>query len=222
MTQARNWWRQGKLDQAREVLELVRQRGLGSPQENESLGFYEAADMLSYSLRRGEVEESQRLSAALPVDPTQNVMFTIKRHVLTAALREIEGEPRSAVGALEEAVELAHQGYRFQFTFAGSMILPVLNRMVGRTKHDEFVRSVIKLFPEEDGRRPEQPIDPLTDRELDVLVEIAAGYTNVEIADRLFISRGTVKRHASNIYMKLATHHRAEAVAKGRELGLID
>ena len=58
--------------------------------------------------------------------------------------------------------------------------------------------------------------------ELDVLAEIAAGYTNEQIADRLFISRGTVKRHAANIYLKLGAHHRTEAVARGRDLGLVD
>jgi len=68
----------------------------------------------------------------------------------------------------------------------------------------------------------EQPIDPLTERELDVLAEIAAGYTNEQIADRLFISRGTVKRHTANIYLKLGAHHRTEAVARGRQLGLLD
>ncbi len=80
-----------------------------------------------------------------------------------------------------------------------------------------------RLLPEPDRRGfLQQPIDPLTDRELDVLAEISAGYTNDEIADRLFISRGTVKRHASNIYLKLGAHHRTEAAARGRELRLID
>jgi LuxR family maltose regulon positive regulatory protein len=94
--------------------------------------------------------------------------------------------------------------------------------MAGRTKHDGFVRSIIERLPPEAGHVPEQPIDPLTDREIEVLAEIASGYTNEEIADRLFISRGTVKRHASNVYLKLGAHHRAEAAARGRELGLID
>ena len=222
MASARNLWRQGKLDASKEILDRVRQRGLGSPNEYEALGFYEAADAVSHALRRGDTEESRRLLAALPPDPTENVMFAIKRHVLTAALHELEGDARSAVASLEEAVELAHVGYRIQFSFAGPAIRPVLKRMAGRTKHDEFVRSIIERLPPEAGHVPEQPIDPLTDREIEVLAEIAAGYNNEEIADRLFISRGTVKRHASNVYLKLGAHHRAEAAARGRELGLID
>lgn len=222
MASARNWWRQGKLDASKETLDRVHQRGLGSPNEYEALGFYEAADAVSLALRRGDAEQSRRLLAAVPSDPTENVMFAIKRHVLTAALHELEGDARSAVASLEEAIELAHVGYRFQFSFAGPVIRPVLKRMAGRTKHDEFVRSIIERLPPDVDDVPKQPIDPLTDREIDVLAEIAAGYNNEEIADRLFISRGTVKRHASNIYLKLGSHHRAEATARGRELGLID
>jgi ATP/maltotriose-dependent transcriptional regulator MalT len=222
MAQARNSWRQGRLDASKEILDRVRQRGLGSPNEYEALGFYEAADAVSHALRRGDVQESRRLLAAVPPDPTENVMFTIKRHVLTAALYELQGEARSAVASLEQAVELAHVGYRFQFSFVGPVIRPVLQRMVGRTEHDDFVRSIIERLPLEGGHVPEQPIDPLTDREIEVLTEIAAGYSNEEIADRLFISHGTVKRHASNIYLKLGAHHRTEAAAKGREQGLID
>lgn len=221
MAQARNSWRRGRLDASKDLLDRVRQRGLGSPNENEALGFYEAADALSLALRRGDVEESRQLLAAVPPDPTENVMFVIKRHVLTAALHELEGDARSAVESIEEAMELAHVGYRFQFSFVGPVIRPVLKRMAGRTKHDEFLRSVIERLPAETDRVSQQPIDPLTDRELEVLAEIAAGYTNEEIADRLFISPGTAKRHTSNIYLKLDAHHRAEAAAKGRELGLV-
>ena len=67
-----------------------------------------------------------------------------------------------------------------------------------------------------------QPLaDPLSQRELEVLDLIAAGLTNPEIAGRLFIVTGTVKRHINNIYGKLEVRHRAEAIARARELGLL-
>jgi len=93
--------------------------------------------------------------------------------------------------------------------------------MVGRTAHDQFLRSIVDKLPIETNQTTTRLVDPLTDRELDVLAEVASGYTNDEIAERLFISRGTVKRHVSNIFLKLGVHHRAEAAAKGRELGLL-
>ena len=221
MVQARNSWRRGGFDEAKETLDRVSQRGLGSPNKDESLGFYEAADAASYALRRGDVDESRRLLRALP-DPRGNMMFVIKRQVLIAALHELEGDKRAAVASLESAVELAVEGgWRYQFSHVGPVIRPVLARMVGRTAHDGFVQSIVDRLPAEADLTPRRLADPLTDRELDVLAEISAGYTNDEIADRLFISRGTVKRHASNIYLKLEVHHRAEAAAKARELGLI-
>jgi LuxR family maltose regulon positive regulatory protein len=67
-----------------------------------------------------------------------------------------------------------------------------------------------------------QPLaEPLSERELEVLGLIAAGLTNPEIAGRLFIAKGTVKRHINNIYGKLQVRHRTEAIARARDLGLL-
>ena len=65
------------------------------------------------------------------------------------------------------------------------------------------------------------PDGPLTNRELDIINLLADRLSNKEIAQRLFISPGTVKRHTNNIYRKLATHNRQEAVAKAKTFGLI-
>ena len=64
-------------------------------------------------------------------------------------------------------------------------------------------------------------ITPLTDRELAVLRLIAAGLSNREIAQELFLAVGTIKKHTSNIYGKLEVRSRTQAVARGRELGLL-
>jgi len=63
--------------------------------------------------------------------------------------------------------------------------------------------------------------DPLSERELEVLVLLASGKTNSEVAGDLFVSVGTVKSHTGNIYRKLGARNRAEALARARELGLI-
>ena len=65
-------------------------------------------------------------------------------------------------------------------------------------------------------------IDPLTDRELDVLRLIASGSTNQQVADALVISRGTAKWYTSQIYSKLGVKSRTQAIVHARELGLID
>jgi LuxR family maltose regulon positive regulatory protein len=64
-------------------------------------------------------------------------------------------------------------------------------------------------------------IEPLSERELEVLELVAQGLSNRQIAERLFITVGTVKSHAHNIYGKLAVQRRTEAIARARELGLV-
>ena len=63
--------------------------------------------------------------------------------------------------------------------------------------------------------------DPLSERELEVLQHVARGLSNQEIADKLFLSAGTVKRHMSNIYQKLDVHSRTQALERARGLKVL-
>jgi LuxR family maltose regulon positive regulatory protein len=64
-------------------------------------------------------------------------------------------------------------------------------------------------------------VEPLSERELEVLHLMAAGASNEEIADQLVIAVGTAKRHVSNILAKLAAANRTQGVARAREVGLL-
>ena len=67
-----------------------------------------------------------------------------------------------------------------------------------------------------------QPLaEPLSERELEVLHQIAAGLSNAAIADRLVIAPGTVKRHINHIYGKLDVRTRTQAVARARALRIL-
>jgi len=70
--------------------------------------------------------------------------------------------------------------------------------------------------------RPSDFIDPLTDREVEVLRLIAEGMSNKEISDRLGISVNTVKSYIKNIYQKLGANRRVQAVARARELNILE
>jgi DNA-binding NarL/FixJ family response regulator len=81
----------------------------------------------------------------------------------------------------------------------------------------EFTR-VSRLVP---SAKMKQLVDPLSERELEILGWIARGASNKEIADQLFIAEGTVKNHMTNILGKLGVHDRTQAALKARELGLL-
>ncbi|CAG0935245.1 HTH-type transcriptional regulator MalT [Thermoflexales bacterium] len=79
--------------------------------------------------------------------------------------------------------------------------------------------SAVQLQPS--ALSPQPLIEPLSDRELEVLRLIAEGYANQEIAQRLVVALSTVKTHINNIYGKLAVQSRTQAVARARTLGLL-
>jgi DNA-binding NarL/FixJ family response regulator len=80
----------------------------------------------------------------------------------------------------------------------------------------EFTRLADQAPP-----RPQPLIEPLSDRELEILRLVASGESNKEIAARLAIAEGTVKNHVTNILGKLGARDRIQAALKAKELGLI-
>ena len=87
--------------------------------------------------------------------------------------------------------------------------------------HGFFYRHLSRLASSAERTVPDVLPTPLTKRELEVLRLIASGMKNQQIADHLFISLATVKRHIANVYGKIDVEHRTQAVARARELKLI-
>ena len=82
-----------------------------------------------------------------------------------------------------------------------------------------------RRFHQQDGRVgppvAQALVEPLSERELEVLRLLAEGLTNREIAEELTVTLGTVKTHVNHIYGKLGVHSRVQAVTRARELGLL-
>lgn len=92
----------------------------------------------------------------------------------------------------------------------------------GRRDVESTVRSLVGAPPETPPSPDSQPLlEPLSERELEVLGLIAEGLSNREIAERLVLSVGTVKVHTRNIYGKLGVSSRTQAVAQADRLGLL-
>jgi ATP/maltotriose-dependent transcriptional regulator MalT len=71
------------------------------------------------------------------------------------------------------------------------------------------------------GATRESLVEPLSEREMEVLALLASGRSNKEVARELFVAVGTIKTHTNNIYRKLGTKNRAEALARARSLKLL-
>jgi DNA-binding CsgD family transcriptional regulator len=72
-----------------------------------------------------------------------------------------------------------------------------------------------------DGNPKAQAALGLSERELQVLHELAAGYSNKEIAARLHVSPNTIKTHVARVFEKLGAKRRTEAIRRARELGIV-
>ena len=84
-----------------------------------------------------------------------------------------------------------------------------------------YAKKVLTAFKSITPPKMEVMMDPLSDRELEVLQLIAAGLSNKEIGEKLFISLNTVKTHTRNINSKWDVPSRTSAVARAKELNLI-
>jgi DNA-binding CsgD family transcriptional regulator len=78
--------------------------------------------------------------------------------------------------------------------------------------------AVVSPFARDESRVQELGITP---RELEILEAMAAGFSNREIAERLFVSENTVKTHAARVFDKLSARRRTQAVQRAKEAGLI-
>ncbi len=91
----------------------------------------------------------------------------------------------------------------------------------------KYVDRLLAAFPQAESQaetpqsRAQKLVEPLSDRELEVLRLLAAGKSNREIAAELVLAVGTVKKHVSNISSKLNAQNRTQCVARARELDLL-
>ena len=157
--------------------------------------------------------------------------LTIEINILRALACQVEGQGAQAIDALAEALSLAEPGgYLRIFVDEGEPMAGLLRQTASRGIAPAYVAKLLAAFGEPESAEMEtepfyphaQPlIEPLSERELEVLRLLATGLSNPEIADELVVAVSTIRSHCKSIYGKLNVHKRWDAVQRGQELGLI-
>jgi LuxR family maltose regulon positive regulatory protein len=150
------------------------------------------------------------------------------------------GDHTSALGALTEALTLARRpGYVRVLADEGAPMRALLGQLsaarpgqqhAARRTDPGYLAALLRACVQADAAPPPQGrsaaappglVEPLTDRELEVLRLLAAGKSNQRIARELVVALDTVKKHVTHILGKLGAANRTEAAARARQLGLI-
>jgi LuxR family maltose regulon positive regulatory protein len=172
--------------------------------------------------------------------------YEIELLVLLALAYERRGETGRAMDHLKAALALAEpEGFVRVFVDEGPPMASLLRSLI-QDPHDGGTRTspngdpegtpegyagtllerfALEAPPSGNGGPRDAPapgIEPLSERETEVLALVADGRTNSQIAGELYLSVGTVKAHVHHIFGKLLVRNRSQAVARARELHLLD
>jgi LuxR family maltose regulon positive regulatory protein len=167
------------------------------------------------------------LALAITQGRTGSIIELRALHALTLAATDDEVR---ALGALTEALTLAFpEGYIRVFADESAPMATLLARLMAAQRRDRMAARGIPLdYLGRLARAFEQAapigtsvVEPLSDREFQVLQLLAAGRQNREIADELSVTVDTVKKHITHILEKLGATNRTEATARARQLGLL-
>jgi len=149
--------------------------------------------------------------------------------ILMAFAYQATGSVDLAVDTLERSLKQAEpEGYTRVYVDEGPPMVKLLREAARRGIQKQYCNRLLSTFQQEDrilerasGEGQTGLVEPLSERELEVLRLLAEGCTNREVGERLYISLSTVKGHISNISGKLIARNRTESVARARQLGIL-
>ncbi|MDP1545090.1 MAG: LuxR C-terminal-related transcriptional regulator [Anaerolineales bacterium] len=231
---ARIYLKQGQLMNAQT---WARKSGLTLRDAPDYLHEFERVTLARIALAKVNVNFSDVVSSLerhLKLAETQNRLASqIEILIVLSLAFHAKGEQANAIDLLEQALKLAKfEGYLRLFVDEGELMrLLILDlrsalESSARTEVQPLFGYVEKLLagfsqPTQLQKSKTEMIDPLSDREFEVLRLIAQGLSNQEITQKLFVALSTIKGHNLRIFAKLQAKSRTEAVARARELGLL-
>jgi LuxR family maltose regulon positive regulatory protein len=232
--QIRIWLVQGKLEAASQWMAehgLNADRDLDSPHGMGFFPLFEHIVTARILISQGRLDKATALLECLLVYAERGERTTkvIEILLLQALALQAADDLAESLARLERALSLAEpEGFIRIFVDEGPQMARLLYEAAIRGIAPDYAQRLLAAFP---VAAPEQPaeskipgsdlIEPLSERELEVLQLIGDGLSNQDVGEKLFISLHTVKAHTRNIYGKIGAHSRTEAVAKARAFGIL-
>jgi len=218
---ARVWIAQGRLGEARG---WAREQGLSADDDLSYLREFEHITLARALLARSPVREAIRLlerllPAAEQGERTRHVIeITVLRALAHQTLRDIP----AALAGLERALTLAEpEGYVRVFADEGPPMASLLRVAEKQRIGGNYAGRLLAAMDERHDPVKQVLIEPLSERELDVLRLLGTELGGPAIARELMVSLNTVRTHTKHIYAKLAVTNRRAAVRRARELDLL-
>lgn len=175
---------------------------------------------------KSAIDDAQKLLARLlnAAEEGNRDGSIIEILIQQALASEAQDNTTNALASLTRALTLAEsEGFVRLLVDEGAPMQQLLSNM----SPSDYINSILSAFEStpispSNIQIPTQPlIEPLSERELEVLQLVADGLSNRDISQQLYLALSTVKGHNRNIYGKLGVQRRTEAVARARELGLV-
>jgi LuxR family maltose regulon positive regulatory protein len=225
------WMVAGDLSRA---LQWVKERGLSIDGDLENLRAFEYIALTNILIAQKRLDDAARFTQRL-IEMAQagdNAHMQIEIRLLRSSIFKALEDKQAALDEFKEALKLGEPGgFLMIFVSKGKPVADLLEEVVAVKKQDHdaakadftlaYAKKLLSVFKGSTLPKAEGLLDPISERELEVLHLIAAGLSNREIADKLFISLNTVKTHTKNINSKLDVTSRTKAVARAKELGLL-
>jgi LuxR family maltose regulon positive regulatory protein len=227
---ARVWVVQGSLGKA---LDWVREQDLSIEDDLRYLREFEHITLARLLLAQNAVERERRfldqanalldrlLQAAEDGARTGSVIEIL---ALQALANQARGDIPAALASLQTALTLAEpEGYVRNFVDEGQPMASLLKAAAKQGIARNYVQRLLAAINKTEGNAPvrQDLIEPLSERELDVIRLLGTDLDGPDIARQLVVSLNTVRTHTKNIYAKLGVNNRRAAVRRAQELDLL-
>jgi LuxR family maltose regulon positive regulatory protein len=203
---------------------------------------YECLALARTWIAQGRLEDALTLldSLAPLAERRERPALAIEIQALKALARQAQGDTYAAVAELERALKIGEpEGYVRIFLDQGPAMVQLLKETASRGVSVGYAERLLAAAEQGSSKLPvpsspqvtplkpkspkpgDQLVEPLSQRESEVLQLLATSLSSSEIADELSVAVSTVRSHTKSIYSKLNVRRRLEAVERARELGLL-